>query len=110
MTVHPTTSDNSSARILFRENSSNYLNFGDLYANANCGVQWSYNGTTSSFYGKAIQTDADTKVIMERKGTNITLTVAGTVYNISNMPMPMNILERAVITNNNIKDFKVYPI
>lgn len=108
--VHPTTNDDSIARILIRESSTNYLNFGDLYGNANCGIQWTYNSVTSSFYGKAIPTDTDTKITLKRTGTNMVLTVGESTINIPNVPLSFNTIERAIITNNSIKNFKVYPI
>lgn len=108
-TVHPT-ADSGIARLLIRESSTSYLYIGDLYANANCGVQWNNNGNTSYFYGKAIPFDVDTKVTMTRRGTNITLTVGESTYNITNMPIQLNTFETVFISYNAIKDLKVYPI
>ena len=108
-TVHPT-ADSGIARLLIGESSTSYLNIGDLFANANCGLQWSKDGTSSSFYGKGISANVDTKVTMARRGTNITLTVGESTYNITNMPLSLNTFQMAVISNNAIKDLKIYPI
>lgn len=104
-TVHPE-SDASIGRIMIQESSSKYILIGDLYANASCGVQWT-NGT---FYGKAIPTNTDTKITLKRIGTNMTLTVGETTYNISNMPITCNTLSSATISSNTILNFMCYPI
>lgn len=103
--VHPQ-SDASMGRIMIQETSSKYMIIGDLYANASCGVQWT-NGT---FYGKAIPTNTDTKISLKRIGTNMTLTVGETTYNISNMPITCNTLSSAYVSSNTIKNFICYPI
>ena len=109
-TVHPTASTGAVARLLFRQDSTQYLNIGDLFSNANCGLQWSYGGATSSFYGKGIYVDVDTKVTLTRTGTLMVLTVGDSTYNISNCPLTFNYLEMAVVSNNSINDLKLYRV
>ena len=108
-TVHPTLAEDSIARIQIGT-TTNYLFIGDLFSNASCGIQWNYNGTTSNFYGKVISDNEDTTITVTRKGTNITLTIGETSYNITNMPIICTNLINATITNNKIKNFKIYPI
>ena len=103
--VHPQ-SNASIGRIIIQETSTKYMVIGDLYSNASCGVQW----TNGSFYGKAIPMDTDTKISLKRIGTNMTLTVGETTYNITNMPLTCNALEKVQISSNIIKNFIIYPI
>lgn len=105
--VHPTDT-NSTAYINITDGSNHYLQIGDLYGstNTNCGVNWT-NGT---FYGKAISLDTDTKVTLRRTGTNAVLTVGETTYNITNMDITCTTLLNAVISNNSIKNFVIYPV
>lgn len=106
--VHPTASSDSTAYINITDGNNRYLQIGDLYGatNVNCGVNW----TGGTFYGKAISVDTDTKVTLRRTGTNMVLTVGESTYNISNMNITCNTLLNAVISNNQIKQFKIYQI
>ena len=104
-TVRPTTSNNSIGRIQIGTSSS-YIAIGDLYTNANCGIQWS----GGSFIGKAISPNEDTKITVRRTGTNVSLTVGETSYSVSDMSITCTNLIGATITNNSIKDFLIYPI
>ena len=106
--VHPTASSNSQGYINITDGNNNYLQIGDLYGltNVNCGVNW----TGGTFYGKAISVDTDTKVTLRRTGTNMVLTVGETTYNITGMDITCNTLLNALISNSQIKQFKIYPI
>ena len=106
--VHPTASSNSTGYINITDGNNNYLQIGDLYGstNVNCGVNW----TGGTFYGKQITVDTDTKITLRRTGTSMVLTVGESTYNISNMNITCNTLLNAVISNNQIKQFKIYPI
>ena len=106
--VHPSASSDSIAYLTITDGSNHYLTIGDLYSstNVNCGVNW----TGGTFYGKAISIDTDTKITLQRTGTSMVLTVGESTYNITNMDITCSTLVNAVITNNAIKDFKIYPI
>ena len=104
-TVHPTTESDATAYLNIGDG-TNTLNIGDIYSNASCGINWT-NGT---FYGKAIDTDTDTKVTVTRRGTSVTLTVGESTYTVSNMDVTCNTLVNAVVANNSIKNFMIYPI
>lgn len=104
--VHPTASTGATAYINIKDNDNNTLSIGDMYNNANCGVNW----TGGTFYGKQITVDTDTKITLRRTGTSMVLTVNETTYNITGMNITCNTLTNAVISNNQIKQFKIYPI
>ena len=87
--------------------STNNLQIGDLYGNANCGVNWA-GGT---FYGKAISMETDTKVSVSRTGTSMVLTVGDSTYNITGMNITCTTLKNITIGNSGVvKGFKIYPI
>lgn len=103
-TVCPPT--NSATSYIQIGNSSVNWNIGDLFANANCGTM-----VNNTFYGKVIPTETDTKVTVRRIGTNVTLTVGDSTYNITGMNITCSTLKVVAITNGGvIKDFKIYPI
>lgn len=104
-TVCPPT--NSATSYVVIGDSSNNIHIGDLYGNANCGLNWS----GGAFSGKAISTETDTKVTVRRVGTNVTLTVGDSTYNVTGMNVTCSTLKNIIISNSGvIKGFKIYPI
>ena len=97
---------NSAVSYVKLGDSSASLDIGDLFGNANCGSV--VNGT---FYGKAIPTETDTKVTVRRVGTNLTLTVGDSTYNVTGMNVTCSTLKSITINNSGVvKGFKIYPI
>lgn len=102
--VHPTVDSGAVAYVNFKDPSNASCNLGDMYTNKNCGVQYT-NGT---FTGKQITTDVDSFVSMDRVGTTVTLVVGDTTYNINNFNFTFSKIRLCNISNNSIRDLKIY--
>ncbi|WP_296789888.1 hypothetical protein [uncultured Methanobrevibacter sp.] len=102
--IHPTA--NSDTAYINIGDPLNNLQIGDIYGNANCGL----NFTGGTFYGKAISMNVDTKITVTRKGTNVILTVGGSSYSISNMNIICSTLKNVTINGEVMEKLIVYSI
>lgn len=102
--VHPTVDSGAIAYVNFKDSSNASCNFGDMYTNKNCGVQY----TGGTFTGKTITTGVDTLVSMEKVGTTVTLVVGDTTYTINDFGYSFAKINNCNISNNSIKDLKLY--
>ena len=102
--VHPTQDTESIANLRFYNGSNQSFVLGDLYTNKTCGMNW-VNGT---FYGKAINTNEDTRVSLTRVGTKLTLTVGESTYVANDVSWVFTKLYNSTIANNSIRDLKLY--